>query len=158
MKDLDATQSGNLVDDMLTLPYPTFVRLAEIPWKPWVMEGVQYKLMSVDPRHGGFTCMLKVEPGVVAPVHQHLGGIEVLVTSGSICYTDEDVGRSGDYIFEPAGDIHRPVSRDGCELFCVFYGPIAGLGEDGAIVGVVDGKTMLSMAEEHGVAGHVRQA
>ncbi|MEM7711202.1 MAG: hypothetical protein AAF264_10725 [Pseudomonadota bacterium] len=76
MKDLQATEAGAPVEAMLTLPYPTFTRLADVPWKPWVMEGVTYKLLSVDPRHGGFSCMLKVEPGVVAPVHQHLGGIE----------------------------------------------------------------------------------
>ncbi|MEM7641714.1 MAG: 2,4'-dihydroxyacetophenone dioxygenase family protein [Pseudomonadota bacterium] len=155
MKDIQDT-GQTPAEALLTLPYPTFLRLGAVPWKPWVMEGVSYKLMSIDPRHGGFTCLLKVEPGVVAPVHQHLGGIEVLVLSGSIYYEEADIGQTGDYIFEPAGDIHRPVSPEGCELFCVFYGPISGLADDGSVAGTVDGKTMMEMAEAHGVAAHVR--
>ncbi|MEM9386020.1 MAG: 2,4'-dihydroxyacetophenone dioxygenase family protein [Pseudomonadota bacterium] len=154
---LSLTTDDAPVQALITQPYPTFTKLAQIPYRPWVMEGVEYKLMSVDKRSGGFTCMLRVAAEVKAPVHHHMGGIEVFVVSGDICYTPEDMGGAGDYIFEPAGDIHEPKSPNGCELFCVFYGPIAGLDDAGAMVGVVDAKLMLQMANEHGVAAHVRQ-
>ncbi len=156
-KVLEMTAADAPVNAMITKPYPEFTKLGAIPYKPWVMEGVHFKLLSIDSRSGGFTCMLKVDPGTKAPVHQHMGGIEVFVVSGNIFYTEADIGEAGDYIFEPAGDIHEPISPEGCELFCVFLGPIGGLNDSGVIEGVVDAKLMLSMAEEYGVADHVRQ-
>ena len=116
------------------------------------MEGVEYKLLSVNNRSGGFTCLLRVAPGTAAPVHHHLGAIELIVLSGDIYYDKSNVGITGDYMFEPAGDIHQPKTEIGCVLFCVFDGPIAGLGEDGSVAGIVDGRSMLSLAEAHGVA------
>lgn len=148
---------GSAARDRITLPYPKFQKLDPIPWRPWVMEGVQYKLLSVNSRTGGFTCMLKVLPGVEAPIHHHLGAIEVMVMEGDICYEDADIGRPGDYMFEPAGDIHQPRTKSGCVLFCVFDGPIAGLAPDGSIAGIVDYKVMLEMAERDGVAAGVHR-
>ncbi len=149
---LNAAAGDAKVNDLITHPYPNFVRTGQIPWKPWVMDGVEYKLLATDPKTNGFTCLLRVEGGTVAPVHHHLGAIEVYVVSGEIYYEEADIGRQDDYIYEPAGDIHRPVSPDGCILFCVFHGPIAGLDDDGNTIGVVDGKMMRNMAEEHGTA------
>ncbi|NMG50390.1 hypothetical protein GO613_20045 [Azoarcus communis] len=148
-------QSG--AHDRITRPYPRFQKLDPIPWKPWVMEGVMYKLLSVNRRTGGFTCMLKVLPGVEAPVHHHLGAIEVMVLEGDICYEEADIGRPGDYMFEPAGDIHQPRTASGCVLFCVFEGPIAGLAPDGSVAGIVDYKVMLEMAERDGVLAEVHR-
>lgn len=143
--------------EKITLPYPKFQKLDPIPWRPWVMEGVQYKLLSVNARTGGFTCMLKVLPGVEAPVHHHLGAIEVMVLEGDICYEASDIGRPGDYMFEPAGDIHQPRTASGCVLFCVFEGPIVGLAPDGSPAGIVNYKVMLEMAHRDGVAEGVHR-
>ncbi|MEM8685803.1 MAG: 2,4'-dihydroxyacetophenone dioxygenase family protein [Pseudomonadota bacterium] len=154
LKTEEATPTAK---DMITKPYPKFQKLGNIPWKPWVMVGVHYKLLSVDKRTGGFTCMLKVEAGVEAPIHQHLGGIEIIVMEGDICYEDADIGQPGDYMYEPAGDIHQPISYNGCILFTVFSGPLAGLNDDGSVAGILDGKTMIQMATEHGVVDHVHQ-
>ena len=116
------------------------------------MQGVSYKLLSINSRTGGFTCLLQVAPGTRAPVHHHLGAIELVVLSGDIYYDTSNVGVAGDYMYEPAGDIHQPKTDGGCVLFCVFEGPIAGLAEDGSVAGIVDGSTMLRLAREHGVA------
>lgn len=140
---------------MVTLPYPLFQDLDRLPWSPWVMEGVSYKLLSVNNRTSGFTCLLKVEPGTVAPVHQHLGAIELLVLEGDIYYDPDAKGAAGDYMYEPAGDIHAPSSDGGCVLFCVFEGPIAGLAEDGTAALLVTHKLMGEMARGHGVAAGV---
>lgn len=139
----------------ITLPYPKFENLDVIPWKPYVMEGVEYKLMSVNNRTGGFTCLLRVAPNTTAPVHHHLGAIELIVLSGDIYYDKSDVGVTGAYMFEPAGDIHQPKSENGCVLFCVFDGPIAGLTDDGSVGGIIDGKFMLDLAKKDGIAANV---
>lgn len=145
----------SLAHQRITLPYPKFENLEQRPWHPWVMEGVEYKLLSVNNRSGGFTCLLRVAPGTAAPVHHHLGAIELIVLSGDIYYDKSNVGTTGDYMFEPAGDIHQPKTEIGCVLFCIFDGPIAGLGEDGSVAGIVDGRSMLSLADAHGVAKFV---
>jgi anti-sigma factor ChrR (cupin superfamily) len=139
----------------ITLPYPLFEKIDDVPWKPWVMHGVSYKLLSVNARTGGFTCLLQVAPGTKAPIHHHLGAIELLVLSGDIYYDHSNVGTTGDYMYEPAGDIHQPKSDTGCVIFCVFEGPIAGLADDGSVAGIVDGSSMLRMAREDGVASRV---
>ena len=153
--ELKETSTDAPVYDRITLPYPKFQKICDIPWRPWVMEGIDYQLLSIDRRTGGFTCMLKVSSGTVAPVHHHLGGIEVMVLEGDVFYEESDIGRPGDYMYEPAGDIHQPHTKDGCVLFCVFSGPIAGLLDDGSVEGIVDAKTMLEMAKADGVADHV---
>ncbi|MEM7570820.1 MAG: cupin domain-containing protein, partial [Pseudomonadota bacterium] len=112
---------------------------------------------SIDMRTGGFTCMLRVAPGVEAPVHHHLGSIELIVMSGDICYDPSALGHAGDYMYEPAGDIHQPISPSGCVLFCVFQGPIAGLTDEGGVAGIVDAKSMLAMAAGHGAVSHVHR-
>ncbi|MER2507625.1 MAG: 2,4'-dihydroxyacetophenone dioxygenase family protein [Amaricoccus sp.] len=147
---LPVTERDAKVNDLITYPYPKFHDIDSIDWKPWVMEGVEYKLVSVNTRSNGFTIYLKVAPNTIAPVHHHLGSIELLVLEGDITYDGKDIGRPGSYMFEPAGDIHQPRTTKGCILFCVFEGPIAGLDDDGGILGIVDGKTMRAMAEGHG--------
>lgn len=138
---LKATPPASAAHARITLPYPHFQKLESYPWKPWVMPGVAYKLLSINRRSGGFTCLLKVDPGTEAPVHHHLGAIEVIVLEGDIYYE--------------RNDIHQPRSDGGCVLFCVFEGAIAGLGEDGNVVGIVDGRSMLEMATRDGAAQHV---
>jgi len=141
---------------MVTKPYPQFVKLDHIPWTEWVMPGVDFKLLNVDKRTGGFTCLLRVGPDNTAPIHKHLGGIELIVLEGEIMYEDSDIGTAGDYMYEPAGDVHRPMSPKGCTLFCVFLGPIAGLNEeDGSVAGIVDANVMIDMATDAGAISHV---
>ena len=149
---LDMQAAGSAAEARITLPYPRFEKVSELPWRPWVMQGVSYKLLSINSRTGGFTCLLQVAPGTRAPVHHHLGAIELVVLSGDIYYDTSNVGVAGDYMYEPAGDIHQPKTDGGCVLFCVFEGPIAGLADDGSVAGIVDGSTMLRLAREHGVA------
>jgi anti-sigma factor ChrR (cupin superfamily) len=155
MQVMDKTTDGAPVTRLVTLPYPRFSNLEEIPWKPWVMPGVTCKLLSVNRVNGGFTCLLNVPPADVAPVHHHLGALEIFVMSGDMSYEDADIGRAGSYLYEPAGDIHQPRTKDGTVLLCVFHGPIAGLEDDGRVAGIVDQAAMLRWAEEHGVIDHV---
>jgi len=158
MKILDRTTEGSPVTKMVTKPFPKFVHANEIPWMPWVMPGVECKLLSVDNKSGGFTCLLKVAPGEKAPAHHHLGGLEILVVEGDMSYESSDVGRAGAYLFEPAGDIHQPICEGGSILFCVFHGPIAGLNDDGIIEGISNNTSMIEWAKEQGVIDHVVNA
>jgi anti-sigma factor ChrR (cupin superfamily) len=146
------------VDELVTLPYPKFQKMDDLDWNPWVMEGVEYKLVSVDDRTNGFSLFLRVAPNTVAPVHRHMGSIELLMLEGDLTYDGVDIGRAGDYMYEPAGDIHRPKSKSGCILFAVFNGPIAALDDDGEIAGIVDGQAMRALAAAHNATRIIDQA
>lgn len=155
MEVMKKTTDGAPVTQKITLPFPPFIHLNEVPWKPWVMPGVECKLLAVNNRTGGFTCLLNVPPDDKAPVHHHLGALEIYILSGDMYYDTGDVGRAGSYLYEPAGDIHQPLSKEGTLLFCVFHGPIAGLDDDASVAGMCDNRSMLAWAKEHGVANHV---
>lgn len=134
---------------------PAFVDPETIPWKPWLMPGTHYRLMTVDVRSGGFTMFLKVDPGAEAPPHGHIGAVEGVILEGGFAY-DDDAGSKGHYICEQAAAIHQPVSPNGCLMFAILHGPLVGYNTDGSIAGVVDAKAMYDMAVAAGVAGHIR--
>ncbi|MEX6723736.1 2,4'-dihydroxyacetophenone dioxygenase family protein [Parapedomonas caeni] len=140
----------------ITQPHkPAFFDTSTLPWKPWVMEGTHYKLLSINPRTGGFTMLLKVDAGNEAPVHGHLGTVEAYIVEGGFGY-GADRGRVGAYVLEEGGINHQPdTDNDGVVMFAVAHGPLCGFNEDGSIAAVVDGKLMYQRAREHGVAGHI---
>ncbi|MEO0939076.1 MAG: 2,4'-dihydroxyacetophenone dioxygenase family protein [Pseudomonadota bacterium] len=135
--------------------HSAFIDPKTLPWTPWIMEGTQYRLMTVDVRSGGFTMFLKVDPGTVAPAHGHVGAVEGVILEGGFAY-DDDAGGVGDYICEHAAAVHQPVSPDGCIMFVVIHGPLVGYNDDGTIAAVVDAKMMYDMASAAGVADHIR--
>ncbi len=134
-----------------------FVDLSTVPWTPWVMEGTYFKLLAVNELSGGFSMLLKVDPGVQAPVHAHIGSAEAYLVEGGFYYEKDDPGYAGHYTYERGGSVHQPVSPQGCVMFAVTHGPLAGCNPDGSIGAVVDCRLMLQLAEAQGVAGHVVQ-
>lgn len=134
-----------------------FVNLAAIPWTPWVMEGTHFKLLAINELSGGFSMLLKVEPGVQAPVHGHLGSAEAYLVEGGFYYEEDDPGYAGYYTYERGGSVHQPVSPQGCVMFAVTHGPLAGCNPDGSVSAVVDCRLMLQLAKANAAADHVVQ-
>lgn len=132
-----------------------FIKLDAIPWTPWVMEGTHFKLLAINELSGGFSMLLKVDPGVQAPVHAHLGSAEAYLVEGGFYYEADDPGCAGDYTYERGGSVHQPVSHEGCVMFAVTHGPLAGCNPDGSVSAVVDCRLMLKLAEASGTADHV---
>lgn len=133
---------------------PSFMKTSSIEWVPWVMEGTHFKLLAIDERSGGFTMLLKVDPGKDAPPHYHVGSVEGVILEGEFGY-DDDRGGVGDYICEHGGVVHQPDSPRGTVMFAVVHGPLAGYNPDGSIAAIVDAKLMLQMAQDAGQAGHL---
>ncbi len=133
---------------------PVFFDTARLPWTPWVIEGTHFKLLNIDQKTGGFTMLLKVDPGNEAPVHGHLGAVEAYVLSGEFGY-DEDRGPAGAYVYEAAASRHMPDSPEGSIMFAVVHGPLVGYNEDGTIAAVVDGKMMYEIAAASNAAAHL---
>lgn len=114
----------------------------EMKWVPWAMRDTHFKLMHADPKSGRFTLLIKIDPGVKAPVHRHVGAVEGYILEGGFHYHDEPHVRftAGCYLLENDGAVHQPVSPDGALMFAVFHGPVEGLDKDGMVAGRLDWK------------------
>ena len=128
-----------------------------LPWLPWTMPGTWFKLISVNQNTGGFTLILKVDPGTEAPIHGHIGLIESIMLEGEFSY-DDDQGRKGHVLIEPPGAIHQPVTKEGFVLYGTTHGPIVGYNEDGSIAGIVDAQLMYEMARAGNAHHHIKWA
>lgn len=106
------------------------------------MRGSYFKLLSADEQSGRFTLLIKIEKGVRAPAHRHIGAVEAYILEGGFYYSDAPEFRfsAGTYLFEPEGTLHEPVSEEGAILLAVFHGPVEGLNKEGASVGTIDWK------------------
>ncbi|MEM9012553.1 MAG: 2,4'-dihydroxyacetophenone dioxygenase family protein [Pseudomonadota bacterium] len=136
---------------------PSFFEPMSLDWAPWVMEGTHFKLLNVDGKTGGFTLLLKVDPGVVAPTHGHLGMVEGIILEGEFGYDEDDRGGPGAYIMENGGVDHQPDSPGGTTMFAIAYGPLCGYNPDGTVAAIVDAKMMYALAKEAGqLAPHIK--
>lgn len=75
-----------------------------LPWIPADTAGKSSKPLSFMPGNSGFVELLRMDPGVVMPLHRHSGPIHAWNLTGSrrLC-TGELVG-PGDYVYEPPGN------------------------------------------------------
>jgi 2,4'-dihydroxyacetophenone dioxygenase len=109
---------------------------------PWASKGMAFKLLSADPDSGRFTILIKVDPGVHAPLHRHIGAVEAYVLEGGFHYHDAPEVRftAGSYLLEPADSVHQPISPEGVLLLAVFHGAVEGLMPNGTSAGRIDWK------------------
>ncbi len=140
--------------DAIKPKHPVFVDPDSIPWTDWVIEGTHFKLLHVHEVSGGFTMILKVDPGNDAPVHGHIGAVEVYVMEGEFGY-DDDRGPTGYYGYEPPGARHEPTSPNGSIMFAVAHGPLVGYNPDGSVAAAIDGRAMYAMAKANNAHGHL---
>lgn len=149
--------TGTVAVDITRQHKSAFFKQKELDWTPWVMEGTWFKLLSINPVSGGFSMILKVEPNNVAPIHGHIGLVEGIILEGGFAY-DGDWGLAEDYVCEPAGINHKPVTGpDGMIMFAVVHGPLTGYHDDGSIAAVLDSKYMYQLAQQAGAADHIDQ-
>lgn len=134
-----------------------FVDTTSIPWSPWVMPGTAFKLLHVNRENGGWSMMLKVDAGLKADIHHHIGSIEGYIVSGGFDYGPDDIGGPDAYVFEEAEAIHEPHTENGFEMFAIFNGPFAGYNPDGSLSGLVDATTMIELARATNTLEHLEK-
>jgi 2,4'-dihydroxyacetophenone dioxygenase len=113
---------------------------SQLPWVRWGMEGAHFKLLNADPATGSFALFIKMDAGITAPRHRHVGAVEGMVLEGGFYYLEDPATRfeHGAYLYEPAGAIHQPTSPQGALMFGVFHGALEGLDENGNVLGYLD--------------------
>ncbi len=133
------------------------VHAEDIPWTPWGMPGTSFKLLHLDDDTALMVFVLRVDPGTVAAVHKHFGAAHAFTLSGWWGYEDRYV-RAGEYLKEAGGITHMPVvGPEGTTMLAFGFGPIAGLAEDGSLLGVIDNDWMYEAARANGAADHINR-
>lgn len=91
------------------------VRSGDVRWKPYGVPGVWIGKLSFDKKKREITCLMRLEPGAIFPLHRHAASEEVFVLEGDLIVEGE-VCHQGDYIRSVPGSIHSPLSEGGCLL------------------------------------------
>lgn len=92
------------------------IHTQDMAWQPSPMPGVWRKPLAREAvEQGHATSIVKYDPGSEFHEHDHPGGEEILVLSGTFSDETGDY-HAGTYFRNPPGFRHAPFSRDGCAL------------------------------------------
>ena len=103
---------------------PFMVSFTDLKWVELPeREGMQFAMLSGDPKNGPYTQIRKVPAGTNNPLHSHSSEIKNVIISG-VWYTGADAASAKD--FGPGSVVMMPadwVHVSGCrpESDCVFY-------------------------------------
>lgn len=87
-----------------------------LEWTASPQPGVWRKpLAREDAERGHATSLVRYDPGASFKGHNHPGGEEILVLSGTFSDATGDFP-AGTYFRNPMGFVHAPFSKDGCEI------------------------------------------
>jgi len=116
-----------LADDAMSKPdgnAPLMLSFTDLKWIELPeRKGMQFALLSGDPKTGPYTQMRKVPAGTDNPLHSHSSEIKNVIIRG-VWYTGADVASSKDFgpgsiVIMPADWVHVSGCRAGSE--CLFY-------------------------------------
>ncbi len=105
-----------------TINGSTYVKPADLEWKPTKHKGIQIKVLYEDPSKGELTCLLKWEPGTILPFHRHPEIEQTYVVEGSF-YDHDGIARAGEYTWRKPGSLHETRSDEGCIILAVYRKP-----------------------------------
>lgn len=103
---------------------PLMVSFTDLKWTELAeRKGMQFALISGDPKTGAYTQMRKVPSGTDNPLHSHSSEIKNVIISG-IWYTGTDKAAAKDFgpgsvVMMPADWVHVSGCRAGSD--CLFY-------------------------------------
>jgi hypothetical protein len=103
---------------------PMMVAFGDLEWKELPeRKGMQFAVLSGDPKAGEYTQMRKVPAGTDNPLHSHGSEIKNVIISG-VWYTGADAASARDFgpgsiVMMPADWVHVSGCRAGGD--CLFY-------------------------------------
>ncbi len=103
---------------------PLMVSFAELKWTDLPeRKGMQFAVLSGDPKTGEYTQLRKVPAGTDNPLHSHSSELKNVIISG-VWYTGTDAAAAKDFgagsvVMMPANWVHVSGCRAGSD--CVFY-------------------------------------
>ena len=125
---LTAAMGGGEVDKKAATSEPNatpmMVSFTELKWTELPeRKGMQFAVLSGNPKSGEYTQIRKVAAGTDNPLHSHSSEIKNVIISG-VWYTGLDAASAKDFgpgsiVIMPAGWVHVSGCRAGVD--CVFY-------------------------------------
>ena len=103
---------------------PLMVSFTDLKWTELPeRKGMQFAVLSGDPKKGAYTQMRKVPAGTDNPLHTHSSELKNVIISG-VWYTGADAASARDFgpgsiVMMPANWVHVSGCRSGSD--CVFY-------------------------------------
>ncbi len=103
---------------------PLMVSFTDLKWTELPeRKGMQFAVLSGDPKKGAYTQMRKVPAGTDNPLHTHSSELKNVIISG-VLYTGADATSAKDFgpgsiVMMPANWVHVSGCRAGSD--CVFY-------------------------------------
>lgn len=103
---------------------PQMVSFTDLKWTELAeRKGMQYSVLSGDPKTGEYTQMRKVPAGTDNPLHSHSSELKNIIISG-VWYTGTDMASAKDFgpgsvVMMPSNWVHVSGCRPGTD--CVFY-------------------------------------
>lgn len=129
----------------LAPPLASLVRCAELPWIPFMSDGVHIKLCRVSLATGEMVLMVRAAPGAGLATHYHHGVFIAYTVSGQWRYPDHDwIAGAGDVVVEPAGSTHafEVVGTGPAEAFVHLAGALEFRDEAGKTLCIENAETL----------------
>ena len=129
----------------------------KLPWIPIKdVTGLSVKPIRVSPESGMFSMIFKLDKGSSFPSSIYLGGMDLLVLSGQLGYTEEDkesVLAPGTWGFISANSkVNSITAHEEAEVLANFYSAVAFLKEDGSLKSILTGNDLMSLAKEKNIS------
>ncbi len=99
-----------------------YVTLDDLPWVETPFPGVTIKVLMEDKKTGKLTALTRMEPGSELPMHEHTGLEQSFVLEGSLV-DEAGTVTAGNYVWRPAGSIHKAHAPEGCVVLGFFESP-----------------------------------
>jgi anti-sigma factor ChrR (cupin superfamily) len=118
---------------------------------PWIsqpgIEGSEIKLLRTIPETGGMVFLLRIQAGVVGPMHKHFASAEYFVLQGSVTFGTEHLSE-GSYAYELGGFKHsEDAPTEEVVMLFITHGPLQVINEDGSRGVVVDTDSVVRAVE-----------
>jgi len=124
-------------------------------WVPYA-DGVWFQPCLFDLTSGGFTVILRANPGAQLGTHYHIGTVKGFTLRGHWRYLEHDwIAKPGTFIYEPAGEAHTLVilddSPEPAQIFFVIEGGLIYLDQpaNGGFAAYEDGFTALELCRAY---------
>jgi len=120
-------------------------------WIATAREGVWLRPILFDTVSGGWVNITRIRCEGFISRHAHPCPVHAYVLAGEWRYAERDwIARAGDYLFEPAGDIHTLLGLPGgSDTLFNIAGALIELDEQGQTIGYADVFSRIEQAAAH---------
>lgn len=129
-----------------------------LPWVPSPVPGKSSKPLRFLRGNRGFVELLRMEAGVVMPLHRHTGETHAFNLTGSRRLASGEVIGPGGYVYEPPGNVDswEVIGEEPLVALVVVMGEVEDLAPDGHVRGVANAATRFveyqTFCRERGIA------